>query len=206
MIIHFLAPEDKNKWPLKWHKCLASWQKYNCCIKIWNDKEIDDYIKCNDLEFFNVLDGLHKIFKLDYVRSLILENIGGVYTDLDMELISPFIHQLDKNKIYLVGASSDDEYVQNSLMISPPHDFWTDFLKESRKNIIENFELVNQYPSIHEEIPGTIVRKTVGPIALSSFIKKNDYKINILPANKFNNSNGICFTKHHQTGIWGFLN
>jgi len=205
MMLHLLAPEDKTKWSPKWHMCLNSWKKNQCCIKIWNDKEIDDFIKCNEPEFFEILKGLHKIFRLDYVRSLILEKIGGAYVDIDVELISPFLHQLDRNKIYIVGASSGDEYVQNSIMISPPNDFWKRFLEESRKNIIENFEQVRAFPNLKEKLPGTIVRKAVGPIALSNFILNNNENIEVLPANLFNNSYGVCFTRHHQTGIWGFI-
>ena len=104
-----------------------------------------------------------------------------------------------------MGASSGDEVVQNSMMISPPSDFWGRFLTYSRKNIIENLDAVRAYPNYEEELRGTIVRKTVGPIALSDFIKQDKEDIEILPANLFNNSYGICFTKHHQTGIWGFI-
>ena len=78
-----------------------------------------------------------KIFKLDYVGSLILEKIGGAYIDMDVELISPFINQIDRNKIYIIGASSSDEVVQNSLMISPPSEFWTRFLTFSRKKYLK---------------------------------------------------------------------
>ena len=206
MIVHFLAPDDKKIWPELWKKCLKSWNKYTCVVKIWNDKEIDDYLKCYDPEFYKIIDKLHKIFKLDYVRYVILENIGGVYADMDIELISPFIHQLDKNKIYIIGASSEDEYVQNSLMISPPSKFWSDYLLFCRQNIITNIETVSKYPHIKEHIPGYIVRKTVGPIALSEFIQSNYYdSIEILPADLFNNSKNIRFTKHHQTGTWGFF-
>mgnify|MGYP003654512883 CR=1 FL=1 len=102
MITHFLAPSDKSKWPHKWNVCLKSWQKHSCCIKVWSDEDIDAFIKCKDPEFYEVLNGLHKIFKLDYVRSLILESIGGIYSDMDIELISPFVHQLNKNKIRLI--------------------------------------------------------------------------------------------------------
>lgn len=205
MTLHFLAPEDKTKWPLKWKTCLDSWQKNYGSITIWNDNDIDSFIKQNDPEFFKILLGLHKIFKLDYVRGLILEKIGGAYIDMDIELISPFIHQLDKNKIYIIGASAGDEVVQNSLMVSQPSDFWKSFLTYCRHNIYKNLKDAKTYPDLIEDLRGTIVRKTVGPIALSSFISTSNIKVEILPANLFNNSDEICFTKHHQTGIWGFI-
>jgi len=205
MTLHFLAPEDKTKWPEKWQFCLDTWQKNYSSIEVWNDNDIDNFIKQNDPEFFKVLNGLHKIFKLDYVRGLILEKIGGAYIDIDIELISPFIHQLDKNKIYIIGASAGDEVVQNSLMISQPSDFWKDFLTYCRENIYNNLRDAKAYPNLIENFRGTIVRKTVGPIALSNFMSQSKDKVQILPADLFNNSEGICFTKHHQTGIWGFI-
>ena len=205
MILHFLAPEDKAKWSPKWHHCLDSWKKSHHRIKIWNDTEIDEFIKSYDPGFFQVLDTLHKIYKLDYVRGLILEKIGGAYIDMDVELISPFIHQIDTNKIYVIGASCADEVVQNSLMISPPSEFWGRFLTFSRKRIFENLEAVRAFPDYDEKTKGTIVRKTVGPIALSEFIEQDTENIEILPADLFNWSQGICFTKHHHTGLWGSI-
>ena len=73
------------------------------------------------------------------------------------------------------------------------------------KKIFENLEAVRAYPDYEEKLRGTIVRKTVGPIALSEFIEQDKENIKILPADLFNKSQGICFTKHHQTGIWGFI-
>ena len=205
MTLHFLAPEDKNKWVAKWKFCLDTWQNSYSSIRIWNDNDIDNFIKKNDPDFFKLLNSLHKIFKLDYVRGLILEKIGGAYIDIDIELKSPFIHQLDKSKIYIIEASAGDEILQNSLMISQPSDFWKDFLTYCRNSIYDNLDEVKAYPNLIEDVRGTIVRKTVGPIALSEFTSATDKHIEILPANLFNNSKGISFTKHHQTGIWGFL-
>ena len=205
MTLHFLAPKNKSLWPNKWHICLASWKKHYNDIKVWDDQQIDDFIKKYDPEFFEILDKAHKIFKLDYVRGLILEKIGGAYIDIDIELISPFIHQINDNDIYIIEAFANDEIFQNSLMISSKSSFWTEFLKYCRKNIFDNLNDVIKYPNIKEEIPGTIVRRTVGPIALSNFIIQNNKKIKKLPNNLFNNSKNICFTKHHSTGIWGFI-
>ena len=205
MKLHFLAPNDKTKWAAKWEFCLKTWQNNYSSIKIWSDSDIDSFLKSNDPKFFKILNQLHKIFKLDYVRGLILEKIGGAYIDIDIELKSPFIHQLDESKIYIIQASAEDEILQNSLMISPPSDFWKDFLTFCRDSIYNNLDEVKAYPNLIENVPGTIVRKTVGPIALSEFTTATNNHFEILPAKLFNDSEGICFTKHHQTGIWGFL-
>ena len=205
MTLHFLAPKNKNIWPDIWHTCLASWQKHYSDIKVWNDNEIDDFIKKYDPNFFKVLNQSHKIFRLDYVRGLILEKIGGAYIDIDIELISPFMHQINNNNIYIIEAYAEDEVFQNSLMISSQSNFWTEFLYHCRESIFKNLENVAMYPNIKEKIPGTIVRKTVGPIALSDFIINNNKKVKKLPNDLFNSSKDICFTKHHHTGIWGFL-
>ena len=205
MKLHFLAPKDKTKWAAKWEFCLKTWQNNYSSIKIWSDNDIDSFLKSNDPKFFKILNQLHKIFKLDYVRGLILEKIGGAYIDIDIELKSPFIHQLDESKIYIIQASAEDEILQNSLMISPPSDFWKDFLTFCRDSIYNNLDEVKAYPNLIENVPGTIVRKTVGPIALSEFTSATNNHFEILPAKLFNDSEGICFTKHHQTGIWCFL-
>jgi hypothetical protein len=126
---------------------------------------------------------------------------------MDVELKSPFLHQLKKNETYIIGASCDDEYVQNSLMIGSDKDLWEQFLKFSKELVKKHIEDIKKFPNTpNEKIPGTIVRKTVGPIALSQFVLKNPVVVNVLPGHLFNNSSEISFTKHHQTSTWGLKN
>jgi mannosyltransferase OCH1-like enzyme len=207
MTINFIAPSNKASWPILWHKCFKSWQKYYSNIILWNDNEIDYLLKNYDYEFYKLLNSVDKIFKLDYVRALILYKYGGMYSDMDVELKSPFLHQLKKNETYIIGASCDDEYVQNSLMIGSDKNLWEQFLKFSKELVKKHIEDIKKFPNTpNEKIPGTIVRKTVGPIALSQFVLKNPVVVNVLPGHLFNNSSEISFTKHHQTSTWGLKN
>ena len=91
MIIHLLAPEDKNKWRPIWNKCYPSLQNLPYQIKIWNDKEIDNLIKQDNKDFYNTLNTLPLIYKVDYVRYIIMRDYGGVYIDMDVEVINNFI-------------------------------------------------------------------------------------------------------------------
>lgn len=198
-----LAPKDRNTWPKIWNKCLKSWSKTDNHIKIWYDEEIYEFIKNYDSRFFDILKTLPKIYTIDFVRYLILEKLGGAYFDLDVELLLDFTPQIDENKIYIVEAFAGDEDVQNSIMISPPHPFWTGICSYVRNEIYKNYEKImeNPFDEPDNDIPGTRVRRMTGPIALSSYLKKSDEKITMLPNLCFNESE-IGFTKHHGTGRW----
>jgi len=73
LTIHLLAPEDKNKWPDVWHHCFSIFQKLPYKIKMWGDNDIDEILSKDDKEFLDILNTLPPIYKLDYVRYLILE-------------------------------------------------------------------------------------------------------------------------------------
>lgn len=204
--IHLMAPKDKTKWHPIWHKCYSIWETSPYKIKLWYDEDIDTLLKEDNKEFFNILNTLDKIYKIDYVRYLILEKFGGAYFDMDVELFIDFLPSINPHKIYLMGADSNDEIVQNSIMISSKEHslFWSDLKKHIQFKIKNN---LNECSDLNAVLPiGTIVRQTVGPIILSEYIKSNrsNNSIEVLASQHFNRgSNEIKFSYHHQTGVWG---
>ena len=209
MTIHLLAPKDQNKWHPIWKKCYNIWKNSPYTLKLWDNSSIDILLKEDDKEFFEIIDILPKIYKLDYVRYVILEKFGGAYFDIDVELYIDFLPLINSNKIYLMGSNASKETVHNSIMISSVEHslFWSD-LKDHIKFKIKNN--INMCSNLNSILPiGTIVRETVGPIVLSEYIKSNrsNIPVEILAYQHFNRgSNEIKFTHHHQTGVWGIIN
>jgi hypothetical protein len=212
MIIHLLAPKDQSKWPKIWHHCHNIWKTSPYEIKMWNDEDIDQLLKEDDEEFFkDYLSNLKPIFKWDYVRPLILKKFGGAYFDMDVEIFFNFLPQLNPNIIYIVGGHTEvekREIVQNSIMISYLNEmsfnFWNDIQQYFKYNVKTNFlDCKEPYSRI---IKDQIVIDTVGPYALSRFVKANEHMsppVEILDANIFNRGpNTIRFSFHHQTGAW----
>jgi len=207
--IHLIGPKNKNQWDPIWKNCFKFWESSSYNIKLWNDEEdIDNLLKEDDLSFFNILQTIPKIFKLDYARYVILEKFGGAYFDLDVEVKINFLPHLNLQKIYIMESSVPDEIVQNSIIVSlkttKSSYFWDIVKNHSKSNIKNNLQTCKDYFSI---IPfGTNVRKITGPLFLSKIYKIYSPKFNIellshLHFNKMPHGFKICY--HHQTGNWG---
>ena len=207
-LIHLIAPKNRNKWHPIWEHCFKFWENSSYNIKLWNDEEdIDSLLQEDDYDFFSKLNSLDKIFKLDYVRYLILKKFGGAYFDMDVEINLDFLHLLDPKKIYIVQSHSLDEIVQNSIMIgldptSQSSFFWESVKNYSKSKIISSFK---NCKDLFYKLPhGTNVRETVGPIMLSEAYKAYENEnFQLLSHLHFNNTfHDIKICHHHQTGIW----
>jgi mannosyltransferase OCH1-like enzyme len=202
--INLLAPSDQKKWKPIWFKCFQSIKSINYPFKIWNDKEIDNFLKLDDEYFFdNYLSKLNPIYKFDYVRYLILEKYGGIYADMDIEIVNNFIPLLKKNKIYLMEGDIGELY-SNCLMISPidktTREVWKVLKLFCKQRIIDNIKICKDSHN---------VLHIVGPFALSEWFSKyfsnfsNLPKVGVLSKYHFSQiDSDICFTKHHATNSW----
>jgi len=200
--LHFLAPEDKNKWTPLWHKCYKSWEKSPYNINLWGDSDINKLVFEDDPDFYEILNNLPKIYKIEYVRFIILQKYGGAYIDMDIELKHDFLSILDFNKIYLMEGTFGC-YVENSLMIGinqKQHmEFWERIKLFCKQKIYNNLNKCNDsYNVMH----------TIGPFALSEYMykhvtphQKDTYEI--LAYEHFASlTNEISFCRHYQTNTW----
>lgn len=204
MLLHFLAPENKNTWHPLWKRCFSSWEKHKNNIKVWNDKEIDDYLIKDDKHFFqNYLNKLPSIYKLDYVRYLILRDFNGLYIDLDIELKIDFVSMLEPNNLYIMEGSLG-EYVTNALMGGELKntEIWDVLAKDSKYKIIHNIEECLTDPMYTLE--------NVGPMFLSRWFSQNkewlnkyDIGFQLLGSSSFNKpTSNVYFCQHHHTNSW----
>ncbi|MCA5932535.1 MULTISPECIES: glycosyltransferase family 32 protein [Pectobacterium] len=86
-IFHFIWLGD-NPMPVTAKKCIDSWSKYNPDfeIKLWNE----DNLEITDEVYLNAYRKKAWAFCADYARLMILKQHGGIYLDIDMELIKSF--------------------------------------------------------------------------------------------------------------------
>ena len=203
MTIHFLAPEDKNKWHSVWKKCFNTWTKTSYDLNIWTDEGIDGLLQKDDNEFYyNYLNQIDPIYKFDYVRFIILEQYGGIYSDMDIELIENFIPMLNPNKIYMMEGDIGELY-SNCLMTSPndnaTQEVWRTLKLFCKQRIIDNFELCKDKYN---------VMRMVGPFAISEWFAKyfNEFnlpKVGVLSKYHFSQiDSDISFSKHYSTNTW----
>lgn len=85
--------------PIKYKKCLNSWKKYapDFEIKMWN---LDSYKPVNCMFFDQAIEDRNWAFASDYARADVLRRYGGVYMDLDVEILRP-IDDLLYNDAYM---------------------------------------------------------------------------------------------------------
>lgn len=86
-IIHYCWMSD-DPWDIKTLKCFASWEKHipEYEYKLWNSKTLpENVLKCPTV--VNALKVKKWAFVADYVRIWALYNYGGLYMDLDVELL-----------------------------------------------------------------------------------------------------------------------
>lgn len=86
-VIHYIWLGGKELPPIA-KKCIASWQKYcpDYEIKRWDETNLD----LNKYQFVkDALENKKYAFASDVLRTDILYNYGGIYFDIDVELLRP---------------------------------------------------------------------------------------------------------------------
>jgi mannosyltransferase OCH1-like enzyme len=176
--------------------------------KLWTDSDNEEFVKNAFPEFNNTYTQLSKnIMKADVIRYLILYKLGGVYLDLDYEVLVPFDFKnydvvLPMNRSIEFGDKTNG--LGNCLMASiPGHKFWEDVITDLKTNppIVKDYTDVvdatgprlltkiydnGKYPDIW-----TPNRMLYHPPAPKS---KSEYK-KIL-------KNGVSLGIHHGWGSW----
>ena len=202
MIIHLLAPKEQYTWHPIWGKCYSIWKTSPYEIKLWNDEDIDQLLKEDNEEFFNILNTLPPIYKFDYVRYVILEKFGGAYFDMDIEIIDPsFIPKLNPNKFYYMEGTLGT-FIDNSLIISSKVPKYNQDLFHRIKTYTKRLILNN----LDECTPFNVI-KFVGPYALSDWVSRYQsqtiVEYEILGQYQFSSpTNEVAYTRHHQTSVW----
>lgn len=87
-IIHYVWFGGKELPPIA-QKCIESWKKYlpDYEIKEWNEQNFDVTVNqfCNE-----AYKAKKYAFVSDFIRIYVLYNYGGIYMDVDVEVIKPF--------------------------------------------------------------------------------------------------------------------
>ena len=94
-------------------KCIASWHTAfpDFTIKEWNE---DNFDVRQNLFISQAYDAKKYAFVSDYARFKVLHEQGGLYFDVDVEVLAPFHDLLEANGI---AAFEDDNYVAPGLIL-----------------------------------------------------------------------------------------
>lgn len=174
-IIHQTAPE-RHLWKPEWKQCQDTVHKIfpDFRYKLWSDKDLDQLVKDFFPWFYPVFISYpEQIYRVDAARYMMLYLYGGIYIDMDYEILENFYPYLDPSIPSVVESPfSNNEKVQNSLMASPPkHPFWLDVLREMASSSTVFF---------HSVLDAT------GPRMLDRVILSSSKPIRLLPMYQFN--------------------
>jgi len=175
-IIHQTAPRDRRRWPREWSRCQETVQRAFPSFKyhLWTDEDLDELVQQHYPWFYSFFQAYpDNIFRADAGRYLILHHYGGIYLDMDIEVLQPFYDQLSSSQPSIVESPFPNlEVYQNSLMASPPgHVLWT----------MVGLEMMRCF---HED-PTNVLYST-GPMMLDRVLAAHPSLFHPLPMKQYN--------------------
>lgn len=151
-IIHYCW-FGKGPFPKKVRECIASWHKYlpDYEIKEWNEDIFDVDGCCN-----YVKEAYHHqkyAFVSDYVRLYALLKEGGIYMDVDVELLKPFDLNIFHQPLNL--SLEESGYIAGEFMASEPgHPFFEVMLARYK-----DLSFVNEDGSLNMAVNNTYLQE-----------------------------------------------
>ena len=179
----------KNKGPSKYDRYAKSWKSITWLKrKFYTDNDIDNYMKINFPEFYNFFSKqINKVIeKVDFFRYAVLYKEGGIYADMDTEILDPkLLFSLLKHKIVLGYENTfGRRLISQAVLISEKNNkFWYYLMVFIKKNYHPS-----KYPP-----------NNTGPDIFSSFIKV--YGNNFILTFCGLIDSGPIIT-HHKGGVW----
>lgn len=161
--------------PKKWKSSPISIKKYMPDWKyvLMTDKDNRNFVKKHFPDFLKYYDAFpYPIQKCDAVRYCWLFIHGGLYMDLDFEVLHPLdsLFTTD-NEVYLVNSGNFGSYLTNSFMASKPGcKLWLDVIESMKKTI--------PYYYVGRHL--TVMQQT-GPLMLTETVKESKIVYGMLP-------------------------
>ena len=130
---------DKNI-PEKWKSSPESIKRHmpDWEYVLMTDSDNRKLIKKHFPDFLPYYDNFpHNIQRADAARYCYLYVYGGIYMDLDFEVLKPLDHLfVNDNEIYLVNSGNIGSYLTNSFMASKPRcKIWLDCIEAMKKDL-----------------------------------------------------------------------
>jgi mannosyltransferase OCH1-like enzyme len=170
--------------PKKWKISQKQWKKLHPTweYRFWTDKDLENFIKDKHPEFLDIWKTYpYQIQKVDAVRYFILNDFGGIYSDLDIVPRLPldeYVENMTTEAMFVPSANF--QYMQcftNAFMISHKGALiW--------QRVLDELSVKNKkwwYLGKH-----LLVMNTTGPYMLTRAIHKHDQILGYLPAKLFN--------------------
>jgi mannosyltransferase OCH1-like enzyme len=191
--------------PGLYRRCLDSWKKYapDMEIKIW---DLNSYKPDHCLFFEQAIEHRNWSFASDYARADLLRRYGGIYMDLDVEMLRP-IDDLLYNDAYMSFESLDRIECGSGMGARPGHPIMQEICEsyESRPYLKadgtwDNSTCPVRYTKVIEKHG---LRKNGG---FQSVDDITVYPFEVLTCKSFDTgiiyNTELSFTIHHHNGSW----
>lgn len=177
-IVH-LTWKDKSI-PEKWKRCVASWKKTNPDweIRLWTDADNRAYIQGNYPDFLGTFDGyIYPIQRADAIRYFLLRDFGGIYADMDIEILGSMNTYFDhaEGDAFLVQSGNVPVFTNCFMASKPGARFWDEVIERLRKPRVPWYAFTKHF----------IVMYSTGPLMLNRVANESKHIIQLLPKTVF---------------------
>ena len=166
-------PKDWKPSPISIKKYLPNWE-----YRFLTDEDIRNFCKEHFPWFLQHFDAFpYNIQRVDAIRPMWLYVNGGVYMDMDYEIIDERFETLfteDVNLFFAPSANVENYYTNSFMASKAGNPFWIYYLQSMVKPI-------SWYKSIGKHFT---VMNTTGPMMLTNLINELDEPYSIIPSNK----------------------
>ena len=203
-LIHAIWFSDDPMPPL-YQKCLASWKKYapDYEIKIWNR---DNYRPGQCLFYEQAIEHGNWAFASDYARADLLFRYGGIYMDLDVEMLRP-IDDLLYNDAYMGFESCDRIECGSGMGAAPGHPIIREICESYEQR--PYFKADGKWDTSTCPVRYTQVIEKHGLKKVGGFQQVEDitvYPFEMLTGKSFDTGiiyhTKYSYTLHHHNGSW----
>jgi len=161
-------PAEYNLWTRSWREHNPSWE-----YKLWTEQDILSFGLRNEKAF--CISPSYGV-KTDIARYEILERLGGVYADTDLECLKPIKYIVDRCSFFAGTFFSEAPQIGNTIMGSVPnHSFMSRLVEETNQPVFTRDAMA--------------ILKATGPILVTRLffesIAEYDTSNVILPSNYF---------------------
>jgi mannosyltransferase OCH1-like enzyme len=201
--------------PIEWQDYVQTLKTINpdWSYKLWTDKLMLEFVE-KEFKFFlkTYVQFPKNVMRADVFRYLLMYKIGGVYLDLDYEVLKPFDFGAHKVILpYNREIKFGDQYdgLGNCFFGSiPGHEFWLDAINSLKVGKNLNPQKIDMYSTLEEE--------TTGPAFLTRVFNQKEYfdiynpqRLIYHPNTPLNEeqrskiiNNNVSLGVHHCAGSW----
>lgn len=156
--------------------------------KLWNDESANEFVEEYYPEHVKTwYSFIHPMYKVDYIRYLILDHYGGIYIDLDETPIKPLDSYITSSKI-ITGtwySASKKKFIEHNNNIIAIND------KKLTKDLIKYVgeQIIEKKKSIPACWKCRLFQHSVGQRCFTRWCKKNKHFSDINTLNYFETTN-----------------